>query len=224
MQPPEENALSPRLARALNAERDDVQRRLRGLERERARLRAALASAEAEIQTLDERLVLLERLQGEDASASSRRRDELPDTPQVLTGPAIRATAVGVLRASPEGEGPIHYRRWLELVEEAGYEVTGKKPAATFLSQITRSPVVRRTTRAGFYELDRQATAALRRRVAALRAALNSGSSRETDPIDLDAVRRHRAELTREIERTERRLQEATDAFTLPIAQLAHTA
>ena len=43
-------------------------------------------------------------------------------------------------------------------------------------------------------------------------------------PVDLDAVRNHRAELLREIERTERRLQEATAALTLPVAQLSQIA
>jgi hypothetical protein len=215
---------SPRLLRALKAERAALKERLRALERERARLRALLNQAEAEIQAVDERLVLLDRLEGEPGTVTDRSLPSDEADRRLLAGPAIRATAVGVLRTRPEGDSPIHYRRWLQLVEQAGYEVCGQKPAATFLSQITRSPVVRRTTRSGYYELDRHAPAVIRRRIAGLRTQLGTVSAPQDEPIDLEEVRQRRSELLREIERAERRLDEATAALTLPVAQLARIA
>src|SRR5205085_9166394 len=126
----------------------------------------SLAATEAELQTVDERLVLLARLRGEDAV----RTPDLAADRALLTGPAIRLTAVALLRDHPEGQGPIYYRRWLELIEQAGFEIGGRRPAATLLSQLTRSPVVRRASRPGHYAIDREAPARLRRRVEALRA------------------------------------------------------
>jgi hypothetical protein len=50
---------------------------------------------------------------------------------------------------------PIHYRAWYELLLEEGVTATGKDPLATFLTQITRSPVVARVAGAsGIYQLD----------------------------------------------------------------------
>jgi hypothetical protein len=69
-----------------------------------------------------------------------------------LRGTAIREIAVRVL--VERGAGPIHYRDWHELLREAGYAVSGNDPQSTLLTQISRSPVVRRTTTAGVYEID----------------------------------------------------------------------
>ena len=56
----------------------------------------------------------------------------------------------------------MHYREWYELLERAGHEIAGKDPLAVFLTQISRSPAVRRGARAGIYELDRGAFHRLR--------------------------------------------------------------
>jgi IS30 family transposase len=214
---------SARLARALDSEREKLRRSLRRLQHDRAELRARLAQIEAEIQASDERLVLLSQLRGDDNDCHESRRSPVNES-QRLTGPAIRMTAVALVRDLPQGEQALHYRRWLEMVESAGYEVGGQKPAATFLSQISRSPVVRRTTRAGHYEIDREAPARLRRRLARLREELSGGALDRGEPIDLHGVRERRTTMLREIEKRERELEEAIAALTLPVARLAQTA
>jgi hypothetical protein len=212
---------SARLQKALDAERQALERRHEGLSREARTLRERLGALEVEMQEIDERIVLLAELRG-DADAALPAQDRGGEG-TLLAGPAIRAAAVALLRDHAEGQGPIHYRRWLEIVERAGYEVGGRNPAATFLSQISRSPVVVRTTRPGHYQIDREAPARLRRRLAALRGELGAGALRDAGPVDLDEVRRMRAEASREVQQTERALAEATDAMTLPAAQLVRT-
>ena len=211
---------SARLARALDSERDALERKLRLLEHERERLRSRLAAIETEIQAADERLVLLAQVRGREADPRARSR-AVADGRTLLTGPAIRMTAVAVVRDRPEGDGGLYYRRWLEIVENAGYEVGGQKPAATFLSQISRSPVIRRTTRPGHYEIDRDAPARLRRLLVAKREELANGNTDQIGLVDLQGVRERRTELIREIEKTERDLAEATAALTFPITRLA---
>ncbi len=132
--------------------------------------------------------------------------------------------AVALVRDLPQGEQALHYRQWLVLVEQAGYEIGGQKPAATFLSQLSRSPVIRRTTRPGYYEIDRDAPARLRRRLSTMREELTGAHLDDGAPVDLQDVRQRRAQLVREIERTQRALAEATDALTLSVASLAQTA
>lgn len=186
-------------------------------------LRERLAGIEAEIQAADERLVLLAQLRGSTETRSDGRRPTASES-HLLTGPAIRLAAVALIRDRPEGEQALHYREWLALLEQAGYEVGGRKPSATFLSQITRSPVVRRTTRPGHYEIDREAPARLRRRLAAMREQLGSGSPEPVELVDLDQVRRRRDVLVRDIQKTERELAEATAALTSPLGELARSA
>jgi dCTP deaminase len=113
----------------------------------------------------------------------------------VLRGERIREIAVAILLDA--GGEAIHYREWLRLVEEAGYTVAGQRPDAVFLNQVVRSPLVRPTSQAGVYELDRGAPARLRRRVDELRAAIGEGAE-----CDL-------SETTAELRRESRRLAEA---------------
>jgi hypothetical protein len=79
------------------------------------------------------------------------------------------------------GDGPIHYRRWLSLVEEAGYEVAGRRADAVFLNQVTRSPVVKATTSAGFYEIDFGAPARLSEEIRRLRSSLTAAEAEDFD-------------------------------------------
>src|SRR4051812_41913445 len=111
-------APSARLRKAVEAERQTLERRLRGLQAQRQKVVERLAEVEAGVQQADERLRLFRALHGDDAPAA--RRDEAG---QLLEGPAIRSVAVVLLRDHAEGQGPVHYRRWLEIVERAGYEV-----------------------------------------------------------------------------------------------------
>jgi hypothetical protein len=132
----------------------------------------------------------------------------LPAPPAALRGTAIRETAVRVLLERSGGGGPVHYREWFDLLASSGHEVAGRDPLAAFLTQISRSPVVRRTTRAGVYEIDVCAPDRLRRRLAALQEELR----RVADPaarIHGPDSRRRARELMGAMGRLERSLEEA---------------
>src|SRR4051794_8646257 len=206
---------SSRLLRAAAAERTDLDRHRDRLLARRESLRADLERIEAALVEVDERVALLSRLApaGVAPAATAAVAERSAGTP--LRGTAIRETAARVLAASPHAAGPIHYRRWLELVERAGYDVSGKDPAAVFLTQISRSPVVRKTTTAGAYELDRDAPERLRRRLAALQAELRTVTAAPADAADLADIRRRRDGVLAEITQVERALEEA--ARSLPV-------
>jgi hypothetical protein len=189
---------SARLVRAAAAERADLGRHRERLLAARDRLRAELDDVEAALRELDERDALLDRLAGP--------ATERPVTTPVvaagatpLRGPAIRRVAVEVLRARPDRPQALHYRDWFEALRAAGYAVAGKDPLAVFLTQLSRSPVVRRGTQSGVYELDPAAPRRLRERLEALHAELRG----------LTAAPSPTAALTTEITRVEKALEEA---------------
>jgi hypothetical protein len=80
---------------------------------------------------------------------------------------------------------------------------------AVFLTQITRSPAVRKGARPGEYVLDRDARATLRRRLDDLNRALAALPQQTTD---LTELRTRRAQLTHEITRVEKALEELQHA------------
>jgi hypothetical protein len=149
----------------------------------------------------------LARLGGEAASGASGRAARGEAT--VLRGPAIRRAAVEVLRALPERPQALHYRAWFDAVRAAGFEVAGKDPLAVFLTQLSRSPVVRRGTQSGVYELDPDAPVRLRQRLDALHADLRGLTAAPTATADLTAIRARRAAITTQITQVEKALEEA---------------
>jgi hypothetical protein len=117
-----------------------------------------------------------------------------------------------LLRRGAEA-GPIHYRDWLALVEERAGPVAGRRPEAVFLGQVTRHPLVRATTRRGFYEFDPAAVGRLEARVARLRAALVADAG--APPLG----RGDRGGLALELGRAERILTEAREALSTGTAE-----
>src|SRR4051794_11709783 len=206
---------SSRLLRAAAAERSDLDRHRDRLLARRDALRADLERIEAALVEVDERVTLLARLAPPGAEPEPvRAAVATSGTP--LRGTAIRETAVRVLAGSSHAGGPIHYRRWLELVEAAGFAVSGKDPAAVFLTQISRSPVIRKTSRSGVYELARDAPERLRRRLAALQGRLRTVTTAPADAADLAAIRARREQTLAEITQTERALEEAARSLATP--------
>jgi hypothetical protein len=210
---------SSRLLRAAAAERSDLDRHRDRLLARRDALRADLERIEAALVEVDERVALLSRLAPPGTAASEPVRATVEPAGTPLRGTAIRETAVRVLAGSSHGGGPIHYRRWLELVEQAGYAVSGKEPAAVFLTQISRSPVIRKTSRSGVYELDRDAPERLRRRLAALQGRLRTVTAAPADAADLAAIRAQREQTLAEITQAERALEEAARSLGTPAGQ-----
>jgi hypothetical protein len=118
--------------------------------------------------------------------------------------------AVEVLAELRGPSFPIHYKDWFELLQSAGHEVQGQDPLATFLAQVTRSPVVKSAApNRGVYVLDpegasERATATLREAeldLARAHAALNrqrgDTEAAETAPAAHERLARAFAEARR---------------------------
>jgi hypothetical protein len=219
-------APSTRLLRAAAAEHGDLSRHREHLTRERNTLLGRLRQLDDALAAVDHRLTMLGALtavagadsHGGDVVDLTTRTAVRPDaaedpqpgdTGHVLRGPAIREAAVQVLIDQPERIEALHYRRWYELLVQAGYSVTGKDPLAVFLTQVSRSPVVRKATKPGEYELDRQAPLQIRRRLEHLQRELRDTTLGPPAPPELAGLRTRRHELDLAISHEERRLEEA---------------
>jgi hypothetical protein len=207
---------SARLVRAAAAERAELQRHRDRLTAARAQLRVELAGVEASLRELDEREALLDRLAGPggDLGPAPDGRPHEPEAAPAadrtpLRGPAIRRAAVHVLRALPERPQALHYRAWYDALRAAGLEVAGKDPLAVFLTQLSRSPVVRKGTQSGVYELDPHAPRRLREQLDALHAQLRGLTATPAATADLTAIRARRAAITTQITQVEKALEEA---------------
>jgi hypothetical protein len=69
-----------------------------------------------------------------------------------VKGQRLQEVAVQVLRArAPDGR-PVHYREWFSFLLAEGYEVVGRDPLATFLTQVSRAEGIERVgERRGLY-------------------------------------------------------------------------
>lgn len=206
MPPASSRRRASRLARAAAAERMALLRERERLGRRRQQLARQLAAVDGELAAVEERLHLIDRLVPEAANVHPLpRRAPARDG---LRGAAIRRAAVAVLRDRADATAPIHYRAWFELLEAAGHAVAGKDPLAVFLTQISRSPVVRRAAEPGVYALDVAAPARLRARLEALHGRLAALATRHDA-----AARAERDRIVAEIAVAERALDEAVDAL-----------
>jgi chromosome segregation ATPase len=215
---------SKRFVRAAHSEREDLLGHRQRLEVERDRHLDDVRRLDDALAGLDERLRILNQMLGDPVEAEEQhdaerraaedasgfeQRDVVEDR-SLLSGPAIREVAVQVLLRQSEYIEALHYRRWYGLLREAGYAVAGKDPSAVFLTQLTRSPVIRKSTEAGVYELDRQAPLRLRQRLERLQAELKElRSPASIEQGESENVRARRHELNVAISQTERALDEA---------------
>jgi hypothetical protein len=193
---------SARLIRAVAAEREQLRRQREKLATEAGELRAALARIESGLVEIDERWGLLDRLAPPEPQAPPAANGA------TLRGPAIREVAVRTL--VDHGRDAAHYREWFELVTAGGHAIAGKDPLAVFLTQLSRSPAVRKGGRAGVYELDRQAPARLRATLDRLQSEL-----RELTVARGQDIAARRTRLTAEIGRAERALEEVERTVAL---------
>jgi hypothetical protein len=209
---------STRLLRAAEAEQAGLAGHRERLAERRSELLAELRQVDDALTVVDERMTALGRLTGGGAPGApaatvapeeTRAGDVADETKELLRGPAIREAAVKVVITQPERIEALHYRRWFELLETAGYAVAGKDPVAVFLTQVTRSPVVRKATEPGVYEVDRQAPLRIRQRLERLQDELRELAAAPSAPFDLAAIRARRRELDLEISQHERALEEA---------------
>src|SRR4051812_8452513 len=207
-----------RFLRAVAAERAELERHRARLTTEADELRATLGRIEHGLAEIDDRRVLLDRLAPTPTPTPTPSDDDHEDG-KALRGPDIREVAVKLLLDN--GRDAMHYREWYELLERAGHEIAGKDPLAVFLTQLSRSPAIRRGTRAGIYELDRGAFHRLRLQIDALQHELSTLPP--TGTHDAAVIRASRSRLNTEIGRAERALEEVARVLG-PLPSLAGTA
>jgi hypothetical protein len=197
--------LSTRFRNSAAAERDRLIRRRVKVKARVDRVEGELTSATDELRALEHQIAELAAVASDErGSAEGRARND----PHLLRGRRIRETGVLVLRDHGR-DGPIHYREWFELVVAAGYSVLGKRPDAVFLTQVARSPVVRSTTKAGVYQLDRAAPLRLNGQLEEPQGALGALLAGPSSPDELQARNGRHHELSLEIRRVQRSLDEA---------------
>lgn len=207
---------SRRLLAAAAAERAEIAKQREALLAQRQSLRARIEELDAELAELAERAALIERLAGSSDRAESASEDDKRSATGdkiILRGPAIRQTAVAVILSDPTYPRVQHYRDWFKLLERNGYAVEGKEPIAVFLTQISRSPVVRRGTQSGIYEIRLDAADHLREQLASRQRELRALTSAADGTTDLGDIRARRMSLTREINKLEKALEEARAAL-----------
>lgn len=203
---------SRRFEKAALAERDRLARRRSQIFKKRQDLQGKVDQLDEELEAVDQEINRLDELAGGGGSVVTIR-DANNVQAGVLSGAAIRTLAVPLLLRE-QGTAPIHYRAWLELLTREGYAVAGKRPEAVFLNQVVRSPIVRSTTKAGYYEIDLAAVDFLREKLRTQKfdlAEFMRGAPAEIGEA-FDQHRERQRELNMAVSRTERELDEAVSA------------
>jgi hypothetical protein len=216
---------SRRMQAAAAAERARVERELSRLTAREETLTHELELVRRARSALQDELRVLERLSRDAAEVEVAetgtgrgRLRVVSDDPHaaederevVLRGAQIRETAVRILAATPQADQAVHYRTWYELLRQQGFVPAGKDPLATFLTQIGRSPVVRRSTAPGMYSLDLGVTTRMRARFAQLQAELRKADEVPSVGVDeIERSRETRASLKTEVASAQRGLAEA---------------
>jgi hypothetical protein len=205
---------SQRFALAASNERNRLLQKRQRVAVKREALQERLEALDAEIEAMDAEIVAIEAFvdgPGHEQGGEVRRADA--DARRKISGGAIRAVAVPLLLRE-RGPGPIHYSDWVDLLSAEGLEVAGKRPEAVFLSQVSRSPLVRATTKAGYYEIDLDAPDRLEDELRRQKTRL--ATAMIDDPHDLrgsEERREAQRELQLSISRIERALAEARTAL-----------
>jgi hypothetical protein len=122
--------------------------RIRAQAEQSERLRAL--AERIETQTAADRYALrdLEGVLGESAQLA------IDDLDHRLGGQRLERVAIRILRQRLGSQAEIHYREWFDLVRGEGYQISGRNPLGTFLSQLNRSAAVERVgKRTGRYRL-----------------------------------------------------------------------
>lgn len=223
---------SRRMRSAASAELERVERELLRIDERERELAEGLATLGGMRAELTEQLVVLRRFADEPSEPDESPRRlrvlhggesagaTLAATPasHELRGARIREVAVQVLSRTPEGRAPIHYKTWYELLRARGFMPAGKDPLASFLTQIGRSPVVRRSSAAGTYTLDVEFPTRAREELASLREQFQSAARLPANATiaEIADARARRSELGAAVDTVERMLEEAVRSFQSP--------
>jgi len=212
---------SSRLLAAAEADRDRIERELNRVGRRAEELARELQQT-VELQSeLKQQAALLAQLSRpqqlalQDPSVQRDVEDEQAEEPPngYLKGSRIRAVAVRLLAASEQAGHPVHYSEWFAALGRAGFGVAGQDPLATFLTQISRSPVVEKTDGPGVYRLNLDTHYLLHSRLRELQQELSQLHDGQQTLEAVISIRERRAQITAEVARVERELEEAVAAL-----------
>jgi hypothetical protein len=198
---------SPALKRAAAAEARRIERARLRLHRRREQLEAQMRQMDTELAGLAERerqlasLVAAERLEPE---GSGGRQDSAESGASVMRGARLREHAATVLVREAGAGVPMHYRDWFAKVLESGVRVSAKDPLGSFLTNVSRSPIISRGEASGTYYADPERLETLRAEMAEKAAELRDVA----DVIRREAraprrLREHQVELTADLSRLE---------------------
>jgi len=135
--------------RVLDAERCALVERIEELQR-RVELHRTV------FERLTEQLANEQRLLREIEELQDRRPQlRLERLDRELKGRRLQEVAVDVLRRRAGPDAVVHYREWFSMLQAEGFEVGGRNPVNTFLTNVNRSASVQRVgERSGLYCLD----------------------------------------------------------------------
>lgn len=213
-----DTAIDTKISRSLQEEMeraaeayDEADLRVRILEVE---LQAAQAAREVAANRLDH-LGDLARSQG--ITPVTRAAPEAPRNVKVRQGPRsenelsgarLREAAIQSVLERGEVNRPIHHTQWLAWLRADGFEPAGKRPENVFLTQIGRSPLVRRGEEPGFYVVEPRRVVELQEQLRVLHDRFATLPPADQMSLIGDG-RERRQELQIAINRTERALHEA---------------
>lgn len=141
-------SLSDHVRTTVEKEREVVEARLVALQEQSRRLHDLVAAVDADVaetgrllRNIDEMLGLAPQL-----SLEALHGD--------LRGRKLQEIAIELLRQKRAPGAEIHYTEWFALLTEAGLQVAGRDPLATFLTQVSKSTAVESVRpRSGLYRL-----------------------------------------------------------------------
>jgi len=224
-------APSAPLIRAAQKELDRLARAASELRGRRQALQAQLDELTGELRALEGRRDLLLEVTGQPAAPAEDAADD--GTPKrVLRGRELRRVAARALHEWA-GEEPVHYRELYERVLADGNVLTGKDPAATFLTNLRESPAIVRGEKLGHYRLDPAAEPRLAQELAETDAELADARRmlervrEHGSPAEAERLRTHQDRLKNRRRRIQADLDEVRFVFAAgarAAADLAHAA
>jgi septal ring factor EnvC (AmiA/AmiB activator) len=181
----------------VSAERDRLRDRI-------SQLRSEIEAVEGVEANLAEQLQLLEEVISADIGAAPKH-DHV-----VLRGARLREQALIVLATRVGLREPVPYREWYRLLREAGFVVLAKRPIATFLTTVSRSPFIQRGDEPGTYYIEPSVIEKITQELAERRAELRDLESHLANrPPGASPLQRHRLNLMASVRRLERQVGEA---------------
>jgi hypothetical protein len=198
--------IPPQALATLRREIDLSRARVQAAAERRREHEAALAAARASEEAARQALAALEAV-GRDAFDENVGDLRGAEGLQRLAGTQLREMIARVGLRQGELGRPVHWSDWHGWLRAAGFDAAGRKPEATFLTQLARSPLVRRSNQDGVYVLDVGQLAVERERLHRLHGRLAALPAPDQLALIGD-LRAQRRGLQNETARAERAVEE----------------